>query len=167
MTEGGQCRELLARASTLALITHGRRSGRPHRVLLWFVYREGTVYLMVHARAHVRGTDWYRNARAHPTMTVEAGGRRWIGRAEPLPQAMLPTVMQWFAEKYGSSSHHQVPSVPSTRRAVAGAARSREHYGLIAMKSTSGYGLHEGRGRASAWKPAAHRAASDSSVSMK
>ncbi len=48
-----------------------------------------------------------------------------------------------------------------------GKAAEGERYGLIAMKSTSGYGLHEGRGRASARKPAAHRAASDSSVSMK
>lgn len=104
MTEAGQCRELLARASTLALITRGRRSGRPHRVLLWFAYREGTVYLMAHARAHGRGTDWLRNARAHPTVTVEAGGCRWTSRAEPLPEAMLPAIMQWFAGKYGSAA---------------------------------------------------------------
>jgi deazaflavin-dependent oxidoreductase (nitroreductase family) len=104
MTEDEQHRELLEQSSTLALITRGRRSGRPHRVLLWFAYREGTVYLMAHARTHGQGTDWYRNARAHPTVTVEADGCRWIGRAEPLPEAMLPTVMQWFAEKYGSAA---------------------------------------------------------------
>lgn len=101
MIEGEERWELLGRASTLTLITYGRRTGRPHRVQLWFVYREGVVYLMAHARAHGRGTDWYRNARAHPTVTVEVGGHRWIGRAEPLPEAMLLAVTQWFAEKYG------------------------------------------------------------------
>lgn len=104
MIEGEEGWELLGRASTLTLITRGRRTGRPHRVQLWFVYREGAVYLMAHARAHGRGTDWYRNARAHPTVTVEAGGHRWIGRAEPLPEAVLSAVTQWFVEKYGSAA---------------------------------------------------------------
>lgn len=104
MIESEQRRELLAQAPTLTLVTHGRRTGRPHRVLLWFAYREGTIYLMAHARARGRGTDWYQNARAHPAVTIEAVGHRWIGRAEPLPEAMIPAVMRWFAAKYGSAA---------------------------------------------------------------
>jgi len=94
-------RHPLEDAEALDLITRGRRTGRPHRVELWFVYRDGAVYLMAGAGAHGRGTDWYQNLRADPHVVIVAGRRRWEGVAEPLPPEWLPAVMDWFREKYG------------------------------------------------------------------
>jgi len=71
---------------------------------LWFVYRDGAVYLMAHARAHGQGTDWYQNLRADPHGVIEAEGGRWEGIAEPLPPEWLPTVIEWFRGKYGAAT---------------------------------------------------------------
>ncbi|GEM_PF-736163 len=97
-------RHPLEEAEVLDLSTRGRHTGQPHRVELWFVYRDGAVYLMAHARAHGRGTDWYQNLRADPRVMIEAGEGRWEGVAEPLPPEWLPTVTDWFREKYGAGT---------------------------------------------------------------
>lgn len=94
----------LERMEAIDLITRGRRTGRPHRVELWFVYREGAVYLMAHAQAHGRGTDWYQNLAADPHVEIEAEGRRWEGIAERLPPEWVSTVTEWFREKYGAGT---------------------------------------------------------------
>jgi deazaflavin-dependent oxidoreductase (nitroreductase family) len=97
-------RHPLEAAEALELITRGRRSGRPHRVELWFVYREDAIYLMAHARAHGRGTDWYQNLLANPQVIVEGAGRQWTGIAEPLPLEELPRITEWFRSKYGDQA---------------------------------------------------------------
>lgn len=66
----------LRRASAIDLLTVGRRSGRPHRVTVWFAYHHGALYILAHARAHRRGTDWYRNLMAAGAATVVSGGSR-------------------------------------------------------------------------------------------
>ena len=94
----------LEQVEAIDLITQGRRTGRPHRVELWFVYRDRAIYVMAHARSHGRGTDWYQNLAADPHVAVEAGGRRWEGIAEPLPPEWVPVITGRFREKYGAAT---------------------------------------------------------------
>ena len=93
----------LRRQRAMYLVTPGRRTGRPHRVELWFASEPGRIYLMAYARRHGRGTDWYRNLERAGSALVEVGERRYAGRWEPITDAgaALPRVTDLFTEKYG------------------------------------------------------------------
>lgn len=52
------------------LTTIGRRSGRPHRIEIWFAAEGERLYLMSGGRDRA---DWVRNILANPHVTVELG----------------------------------------------------------------------------------------------
>ncbi len=52
------------------LTTTGRVSGRPHRIEIWFGMRDHTLYLLSGGGDQ---SDWVKNMRVHPTVTVELG----------------------------------------------------------------------------------------------
>ena len=54
------------------LTTTGRLSGNPHRIEIWFVFADETIYLMAGDRDR---SDWVRNLMASPDVVVEVGGR--------------------------------------------------------------------------------------------
>lgn len=60
------------------LTTTGRRSGRPHRIEIWYAVQGGTLYLLAGAG---RASDWVQNLRAEPHVTVELDGVAWHGTA--------------------------------------------------------------------------------------
>ena len=61
------------------LTTTGRRSGRPHRIEIWFG-REGgsTLYLLAGGGDR---SDWVRNLVASPAVQIEIGGTTWTATA--------------------------------------------------------------------------------------
>jgi deazaflavin-dependent oxidoreductase (nitroreductase family) len=63
------------------LTTIGRRTGRPHRVEIWFAAQDGRMYLLAGGRER---SDWVRNLRAHARVTVELGGEMHAGAAHVL-----------------------------------------------------------------------------------
>ncbi len=68
----------------LMLTTVGRRSGRPHRVVvdMWQDTATDSYYLASGFGEHA---DWYRNLRANPEVRVEVGWRKFRARASTLP----------------------------------------------------------------------------------
>src|SRR5262249_47781502 len=60
------------------LTTVGRRSGRPHRIEIWFAAAPArdTIYLLAGGRERA---DWVRNLRACPSVHVEIGRRTFAG----------------------------------------------------------------------------------------
>jgi len=58
------------------LTTIGRRSGRPHRIEIWFAAHNGRLYLRAGDRDRA---DWVRNLRANPRVTVELGDQTRVG----------------------------------------------------------------------------------------
>jgi deazaflavin-dependent oxidoreductase (nitroreductase family) len=60
--------------------TTGRRTGKPHRIEIWFAAApEGdreTIYLLAGGRER---SDWVRNLETHPGCTVEINGARYNG----------------------------------------------------------------------------------------
>jgi deazaflavin-dependent oxidoreductase (nitroreductase family) len=60
------------------LTTRGRRSGRPHRIEIWFAIHEATLYMLSGGRER---SDWVRNLQAEPAVGVELGGTCFRGRA--------------------------------------------------------------------------------------
>lgn len=60
------------------LTTRGRVSGRAHRIEIWFALDGRTVYMLSGGRDR---SDWVKNLRAMPHVTVELGAYRFAGRA--------------------------------------------------------------------------------------
>ncbi len=60
------------------LTTTGRRTGRPHRIEIWFAVEDGRLYMMAGGRERA---DWVRNLRASPHVTVELGDETRSGAA--------------------------------------------------------------------------------------
>ena len=63
------------------LTTIGRRTGRPHRIEIWFAAEDGRMYLLSGGRER---SDWVRNLQANPRVTVELGDETHAGTARVL-----------------------------------------------------------------------------------
>jgi deazaflavin-dependent oxidoreductase (nitroreductase family) len=63
------------------LTTTGRRSGRPHRIEIWYGGTPPTLYLMSGGRDRA---DWVRNLQADPAVLVELDGTTGHGTARLL-----------------------------------------------------------------------------------
>jgi deazaflavin-dependent oxidoreductase (nitroreductase family) len=98
--------QTLLRASSAVVRTGGRRTGRSHRVTVWFVYRNGMAYFLAHAGEHGRGTDWYQNLMAAGEAEIEAGGLRFRGCPVACsdPEQALATIVPMFENKYGNGA---------------------------------------------------------------
>jgi deazaflavin-dependent oxidoreductase (nitroreductase family) len=70
-----------ASAPYLYLTTIGRRTGRPHRIEMWFAVHDGRLYLMAGGRERA---DWVRNLLTEPRVTVELGAETHSGAARVL-----------------------------------------------------------------------------------
>jgi deazaflavin-dependent oxidoreductase (nitroreductase family) len=70
-----------SREPYLDLTTIGRRTGRPHRIEIWFAAQEGRLYLLAGGRER---SDWVRNLQANPEVTVELRDETRVGAARVL-----------------------------------------------------------------------------------
>ena len=80
----------------VVLTTTGRRSGRPHVVMLDVVghHAPGDVYYVQPADG--RRADWVRNVAANPTVTAEVGGRMFRARVDDVTGAEGAEVVLHF-----------------------------------------------------------------------
>lgn len=92
-------REALRSATDLILVTHGRRSGQPHAVTLWFAYDGTDVWLRTDA-----STDWYRNLERDPRCVLRVGGREIdaVRVAAVDTMSALRRVVDLLRAKYGA-----------------------------------------------------------------
>ena len=60
------------------LTTTGRVTGRPHRIEIWFAIDEDTLYVLSGGGDR---SDWVKNLRRDPVVTVEIGTGKFQGRA--------------------------------------------------------------------------------------
>jgi deazaflavin-dependent oxidoreductase (nitroreductase family) len=88
----------LTAAEYCYLTTTGRRTGRPHRIEIWFVGHDDGAYLL----AGSRSSDWYRNLQANPAVTLEIAGERrdTAARAIPDDDPSNEPVRRAMVEKY-------------------------------------------------------------------
>ena len=70
-----------ARDLFLYLTTTGRRSGRPHRIEIWFAAHDRRLYLLSGGRDR---SDWVRNLQANGRVSVELAGEHQLGTARVL-----------------------------------------------------------------------------------
>jgi deazaflavin-dependent oxidoreductase (nitroreductase family) len=62
--------------------TRGRVTGRPHEIEIWYVERDGALYLMAGGGERA---DWVKNMRAEPSVTVRLAGDQFDATAEVDP----------------------------------------------------------------------------------
>ena len=86
-------------AEELVLITRGRRSGREHRVTVWFARDGDVVWLRTDG-----ATDWHRNLVAHPEARIVIDGQELAARYEPSGdrESDLKRLVDLWRAKYGS-----------------------------------------------------------------
>ncbi|HLC03388.1 MAG TPA: nitroreductase family deazaflavin-dependent oxidoreductase [Anaerolineales bacterium] len=83
--------------NVLILTTTGRRTGLRRRTPMDFSQGpRADVYLVM--SGWEGRTDWYRNARATPRVTVRLGGREWDALAEPVPDEAVARLLRSVTE---------------------------------------------------------------------
>jgi len=68
---------------TLTLTHHGRKTGKPYDVVIWFVVDGERMFLATSNQ----NRNWVRNVIAKPNVTLNAGGEIFNGRVEEITDA--------------------------------------------------------------------------------
>ena len=68
-------------AQFLYLTTTGRKTGLPRELEIWFVEREGRVYILAE---HGYKAHWVRNVVTDPRVTIKLADRRWTATGRVL-----------------------------------------------------------------------------------
>jgi deazaflavin-dependent oxidoreductase (nitroreductase family) len=72
----------LAHLDFCYLTTRGRVTGRPHTIEIWFALHDYTVYMLAGNHA----SDWVKNARRTPTVSLAIGDATFTGTARIVDQ---------------------------------------------------------------------------------
>jgi deazaflavin-dependent oxidoreductase (nitroreductase family) len=70
--------ERLAEADFAYLTTIGRKTGRPHRIEIWFALRDGRIYML---SGGGDDADWVKNIRKNARVRIQVGSRAVEARA--------------------------------------------------------------------------------------
>lgn len=91
----------LAARDEISITVKGRKTGRAITLPIWFVLDGDTLWLLP-----VQGSrsQWFRNVRADPTMTIRAGtARRTFSAKASRVQRIIRAVVSKFRAKYGAA----------------------------------------------------------------
>lgn len=97
----GDLRQALEKRKEITITVKGRRTGNAISLPVWFAVEGETLSLLP-----VGGTksQWFRNVRADPTMTVRAGRSQATSTARVVTGApAVQAIMQKFRSKYGAA----------------------------------------------------------------
>lgn len=100
LTKNDSLQDRLSRYSEITITVTGRKSGRKISIPIWFVFENGTLYLLP-----VKGSDtqWYKNALKNPTMRIDArGAGAEIKVVLVTNAAQVSSVVEKFHAKYGA-----------------------------------------------------------------
>lgn len=100
------------------LTTTGRVTASPHRIEIWFVLVDETVYLMAGDRDR---SDWVRNLMITPDVELELGGRRRVTRARVVEHGSAEDALarRTMLEKYEDRDGGDLNTWGSTALVVA------------------------------------------------
>lgn len=96
------------------LTTVGRVTGRPHEIEMWFALDSGTLYMLSGGR---EGSDWVKNLRRTPEVTVRIADEHFEGHARVVENAGEDELArQLLVDKYerkpGSLSNWRQTALP-------------------------------------------------------
>jgi deazaflavin-dependent oxidoreductase (nitroreductase family) len=93
----------IARQSTLDLTHHGRKSGKPYHVTLWFTVEDETMYLATMNK----NRQWCRNVRVRPQVSLRIGRQTFAGEVAVITDSIegarvaeLVKKKYWYALPY-------------------------------------------------------------------
>lgn len=84
----------------LEITVEGRRTRKAYSTPVWFVEQKNKIFLLP-----VKGSDtnWYKNIRINPNVTLTVGERSLQAKAEPIDDPdRVKEVVKMFGAKYGS-----------------------------------------------------------------
>ena len=82
------------------LTTTGRRSGKSHRIEIWYIVDGRDAWLFTERDPE---TDWVRNLRVEPAVTLEIAGRTLAAHAAVIEIALDDVIRKRLAERYASA----------------------------------------------------------------
>jgi len=91
----------LSRSREITITVTGRKSGRAISNPVWFVFENGTLYLLP-----VKGSDtqWYKNVLKNSSIRIDARGAEGEFKAVPITDPkQVASVVKKFRERYGAS----------------------------------------------------------------
>jgi deazaflavin-dependent oxidoreductase (nitroreductase family) len=92
-----QLLSILAKEDYCYLTTTGRVSSRPHEIEIWFGLQNSTLYLL----SGDGRSDWVKNLRKNPSVTVRIGKHTFTGIARIVAEKAEDTAARYLlAEKY-------------------------------------------------------------------
>ena len=92
-------KDALARRREIDIGVTGRKSGRAISIPVWFVFEDGTLYLLP---ARGSDTQWYKNVLENPSIRIGAGAAAAELEAVPVTDpARVSPVIEKFRAKYG------------------------------------------------------------------
>ena len=92
----------LRNASIAKITVIGRKTGKSISLPVQFVFDEETILLIPFMG---RKTSWYSNLTKNPEITIDIGGTKLKGNAEPsTDRATLTGVIEKFKAKYGETN---------------------------------------------------------------
>ncbi len=90
------------------LTTTGRVSGHPHEIEIWFGLQKNTLYLLSGGGDK---SDWVKNLRKHPSVSVRVGKRSFAGTARLVTEQAEEATARWLlAKKYNEMEDKQTLS---------------------------------------------------------
>jgi deazaflavin-dependent oxidoreductase (nitroreductase family) len=90
----------LRSATDCRLITTGRKSGQPRRIVIWFAAIGDRLFLLAGGREHAH---WVRNIQADPVVQVQIRKRTFEGRGRVVEGTDDdPVTREALAAKYGT-----------------------------------------------------------------
>ena len=88
-------------ASTAEITTVGRKTGKPHTRPVWFVVDDGKIVVQAGKDGK---SDWYRNLKKNPAVTIRQGEYQFRTRAVPVEDAgRVDAIHKLFLKKYTSA----------------------------------------------------------------
>jgi len=69
------------RQQFLYLTTTGRKTGKPHKIEIWFVARDGKYYLV---SEHGERSHWVQNVKNDPKVSFSVGGDTYRGKGRTI-----------------------------------------------------------------------------------
>src|SRR5262245_37007016 len=92
-------RNTLPEDQFLYLFTTGWKSGKEHKIEIWFVYHGGKYYVMAENREHAH---WVQNLIRNPRISFVVGGKSFAGNAKVIEKgSRIGIIKKLMMQKYG------------------------------------------------------------------